>query len=615
MDTAEGHPRPLLRRKEWQSLNGTWGFALDPGHRWHMPADVEWDREILVPFAPETPRSGVGYVGFCSVFWYRTSFNAANQPGTRLLLHFEAVDYSATVWVNGTIVGRHKGGYTPFTFEISTCLHDSGEQEVVVRAEDDPGDLAKPRGKQDWKLTPHSIWYPRTSGIWRTAWLERVPENFIESIKWTPRLDCWEIGLEVHVAGKQDPPLCIELDLALAGMALAHDRYSVIQGEVYRRISLSDPGIDDFRNDLLWSPDRPTLIDASLRLLTEDGRTIDDVSSYTALRAIGVQGNRFVLNGRPVPLRMVLDQGYWPETGATPPGSDAIRRDVELTRAMGFNCVRKHQKIEDARYLYWADTLGLMVWEEMPSAYRFTQRSIRRVTGEWIAAIERDISHPCIIAWVPFNESWGVPDLPDSASQRHYVQALYHLTRTLDPTRPVVGNDGWESIATDIIGIHDYDHDPARLAERYGDEHSEARLLTRERPGGRLLVLKDLGATAQPIVLSEFGGICYSEGGDSAWGYSRCRTPEELLERFRALVGVVRGSPFLAGYCYTQLTDTYQEANGLLYADRRPKLPIEEIASANVDSAEVTIPRADSVWRSRLMDLQRQIKRLTEEAS
>ncbi|HLG95709.1 MAG TPA: glycoside hydrolase family 2 TIM barrel-domain containing protein [Bryobacteraceae bacterium] len=611
----EGYPRPLLRRKEWQSLNGSWSFALDDVKAWENPGQVAWTDEIEVPFAPETPRSGIEYRGFCPVFWYKRQIELRRRGDERVLLHFEGVDYRATVWVNGNIMGTNEGGYVPFTFDITGSLNESGSQEIVVRAEDDPHDLAKPRGKQDWKLDAHAIWYPRTSGIWRTVWLERVPAAYIHSLRWTPNLERWEIGLEVHVESEENLALQIELDLSAGDMALAHDRYSVIQGEVYRRISLSDPGIDDFRNELLWGPDHPTLIDASLRLLDEDGHVLDEVSSYTALRSIGVQGNRFVLNGRPVPLRMVLDQGFWPETGATPPDDDALRADVMLVKQMGFNGVRKHQKIEDRRYLFWADVLGLMVWSEMPSAYRYTHRSVRRLTTEWMSVIERDKSHPCIVAWVPFNESWGVPDLPDSPSQRHYVQALYHLTKTLDPSRPVIGNDGWESVATDIIGIHDYESDPALISERYGDEHSENRLLTRERPGGRLLVLSEMGSTDRPLVLSEFGGICYAEDVNATWGYSRCRTPEELVSHFQKLVRAVRASPLLAGYCYTQFTDTYQEANGLLYADRTPKIPLAEIAAANMGPIEPRDELIDSVWRGRLMDLQLHIQRLTSEHS
>jgi beta-galactosidase/beta-glucuronidase len=252
------------------------------------------------------------------------------------------------------------------------------------------------------------------------------------------------------------------------------------------------------------------LIEAAIELTDMAGNRIDYVRSYTALRTIAVHRDRLLLNGRPYMLRMVLDQGYWPESGLTAPSDDAFRQDVELAKAMGFNGVRKHQKIEDPRYLYWADHLGLLVWGEMPSAYRFTTDSILRTTREWMEVLRRDESHPCIIAWVPFNESWGVPNLPNNAAERHYVRALYHLTKTLDPTRPVIGNDGWESVATDIIGIHDYDADADRLGRRYHAEELLPRIFRRERPGGRTLVLDGKRNIHQPLVLTEFGGISSS---------------------------------------------------------------------------------------------------------
>jgi hypothetical protein len=243
---------------------------------------------------------------------------------------------------------------------------------------------------------------------------------------------------------------------------------------------------------------------------------------------------------------------------------------------MGFNGVRMHQKIEDPRYLYWADRLGLLVWEEMPSAYRFTKRSIERLAREWTEAVLRDISHPCIVVWVPFNESWGVANLPNSAAERHYVQGLYHLTRSLDPNRLVVGNDGWETTATDMIGIHDYDADPARLAKRYFTG-SDPKLLHRERPGGRLLVLEGHFTDGAPLVLSEFGGIAFSPD-PATWGYTKCYCERDFTDQFVALMHVVNELEMFTGYCYTQFSDTYQEANGLLYADRTPKIPFPVIA-------------------------------------
>ena len=310
----------------------------------------------------------------------------------------------------------------------------------------------------------------------------------------------------------------------------------------------------------------------------------------------------------------MLDQGYWPATVLTPPDDAALRLDISLVKQLGFNGVRKHQKIESARFLYWADRIGILVWEEMPSAYRYTTQSIQRVTREWMEVLERDRSHPCIVAWVPFNESWGVPDLPDSPAQRHYVRSMYDLTKTLDPSRPVIGNDGWESVATDIIGIHDYDDQPARMSARYGSNETESKLLKRERPGGRILTLEGQElARQQPLMITEFGGIAF-DGRSSlpddvpgGWGYSRAISAEQFVERYRALLDSVRNMSALTGFCYTQLIDTYQEINGLLYADRKPKAAMEQLAIATSGSVQRTPvmpdydPQVDQAWRDSLM--------------
>ncbi len=599
-----GYPRPQLRRAQWLSLDGEWEFSIDPGADYSSPDDPDWSRRIQVPFSPETAASGIGDTGFYRACWYRRRFDAPPLgSGDRLLLHFGAVDYAATVWVNGRYLISHCGGYAPFTTDITDSLATGGFQTVVVCAHDDPTDLSKPRGKQDWLLEPHSIWYPRTTGIWQSVWLERVPATYIGTVRWTPNLERWEIGFESWIKGLHRDDLRLSVKLYERDKLLADDTYTIIAGEVHRRIALSDPGIDDYRNELLWTPARPTLIQADLTLWGKRGEQLDSATSYTALRSIGVQGDKFVLNNRGFQLRMVLDQGYWPDCGLTAPDDEAFRRDVELVKAMGFNAVRKHQKIENPRYLYWADVLGLLVWEEMPSAYRFTETSIHRLMQEWSEAIARDVSHPCIVAWVPFNESWGVPDLPNSPTQRHYVQALYHLTKTLDPTRPVVGNDGWESVATDIIGIHDYDEQPERMARRYG-VGDIPQLFKRERPAGRLLAL-DGETQDQPIVITECGGIAFSHDNDRTWGYSRAEDEDDLRRRYLDLMRVLHSLPVLSGFCYTQFSDTYQETNGLLYADRTPKFPLVDIAKATGGPRTAQDHLAEWQWRERLMETQR----------
>jgi beta-galactosidase/beta-glucuronidase len=577
-DPRAHHPRPQLQRAGWRSLDGTWQFAFDDEGRIHDPAAVRFDRTIRVPFPPESAASGIHDPGFHRVLWYRkvVELQAPEREG-RLLLHFGAVDYEATVWVNGQRVADHTGGNTPFAADVSECRKD-GVIEIVLRVEDDPHDLAKPRGKQDWQPDSHEIWYPRTSGIWQTVWLEPVPETSLRRLIWTSHLDRWEIGFEAHVAGPFEG-LTLNVTLRRDNEILSDDRYALHRPEIARRISLSDPGIDDRRNHLLWSPAHPALIEAQLSLWRGPTK-LDEVWSYTALRSCGVQGNRFMLNGRPYYLKMVLDQGYWPDTLLAPPSVEALYKDVELIRALGFNGVRKHQKLEDPRWLYFCDRLGLLVWAEMPSPYRFTTIAVERLVAEWTEAIQRDVSHPSIVAWVPLNESWGVPDLPINPAHRDYVRALYHLTHTLDATRPVVGNDGWEHVATDIVTIHDYASNPKILKERYATPESVEQVLSRQQPGGRALTLAGFTASERPVVLSEFGGIALPKEGTKGWGYSKVADGDSFATAYVGLLEALHGCRGLAGFCYTQLTDTFQEQNGLLTEDRVPKAEVIRIAAA-----------------------------------
>lgn len=583
------YPRPQLVRDNWTSLNGQWDFAFDDELRFHQPSDpIVFDQAITVPFAPESAASGIGHQGFHRACWYRRRFEVAPGEGN-VILHFGAVDYQARVWINGHLVAEHEGGHTPFWADITGSLTGSGPHTVVVHALDDPHDLAKPRGKQDWLPDPHSIWYPRTTGIWQTVWIERVASTYIQRLRWTPLFENWEIGCEIFAAGVITDDLFVEVKIWHGDSLLADDHYKLIGHEANRKIALSDPGIDDSRNELLWSPERPTLLSAELTL-HHNGRLLDRIRSYTALRSVAITRDRFMLNGRPYPLRLVLDQGYWPDSLMTAPSDEALRRDVELAKAMGFNGVRKHQKIEDPRYLYWADKLGLLVWEEMPSAYRFSPKAITRIVHEWTEAIERDYSHPCVIVWVPFNESWGVPNLTSTQAHRNAVEALYHLTRTLDGTRPVIGNDGWEASATDILGIHDYDSDPEKLRSRYETTEPQRTLFDQRRPAGRILTLDGFPHRGQPIVLTEFGGIALHKHAapDGTWGYASADSEAAFLDHYRRLLQVVNETVLFSGFCYTQFADTFQEANGLLYADRTPKVALEKISTAtrNIQTGE-----------------------------
>jgi beta-galactosidase/beta-glucuronidase len=438
--SAPGHPRPQLTRSSWQDLGGPWRFAFDDADagvdaQWPLREDV-FDRVIEVPFPFESRASGIGDTGFHPVVWYRRTVPVPVRPGRRVLLHFGAVDHRAQVWVNGRVVAVHEGGHTPFSADITPALDASGQQVVVVRAEDSPVDLRQPRGKQDWQREPHAIWYDRTSGIWQPVWLEEVPATHVRSLTWLPDVGTHSLDLTVELSTGAAVDHRVRVVLSAHGRVLADDSYAVDGAEVHRRITLRASDLRMIDGDLLWSPEHPNLIEATITVLDGAGRTIDEVGSYTALRSVSAVPAGILLNGRPCFLRLALAQNFWPESHLAAPDDDALRREVQWAKDLGFNGVRVHQKIEDPRFLAWCDRLGLLVWGEMPSAYEFSHRTIDRLTREWLAVLERDRNHPCVIAWVPFNESWGVPEVARSAQQEALVQALYHLTRPA--TRP-----GW----------------------------------------------------------------------------------------------------------------------------------------------------------------------------
>lgn len=584
------HPRPQLRRARWIDLCGTWQFAADDedrgiAERWFEQAGA-FDREIVVPYPPESRLSGVHETGFRRVVWYRRELRLDDSlRGGRLRLHFGAVDYRASVWVNGRLAVEHEGGHTPFSAEIAHLLADSETQVIVVRAEDDPHDLQQPRGKQYWEERPGYIWYHRTTGIWQPVWLEPLPPVAIEEIRWTPNVDRLGVSLalrldrappegwrvRLRLTGDRPSRTLVDDSCALSGRELRRDLLLDINKELMRR-----------RQTLLWAPDHPNLIEAEIELIDGTGATVDHVESYFGLRLIEARDGRFTLNGVPTFLRLVLAQNYWPESHLAAPSEEALRREVELAKALGFNGIRIHQKIEDPRFLYWCDRLGMLVWAEAANAYVYSDRAAEMLTHEWLQAVRRDYNHPSIITWVPLNESWGVPDLDRSAQQRHFVRALYHLTKALDPTRPVIANDGWEHAVGDIFGVHDYAPTGEMLRERYIDRQAVQRTFHEVRPHHHPLLVEEGKLGGEPIVISEYGGLAFTPGADEDWfGYGQFADGEALLARYEELTDALLASTALAGFCYTQLTDTEQETNGLLTADRQFKFDPDRLRAIN----------------------------------
>ncbi|MEJ7842320.1 MAG: sugar-binding domain-containing protein [Rubrobacter sp.] len=581
------YPRPQFRRQDWTNLNGEWRFAFDDGdvglaEGWQNVAATglegsAFDFTIIVPYCYQARLSGIGETAFHDVVWYARTFE--HSPGgddERLMLHFGAVDYRATVWVNGAHVASHEGGHTPFSADVTFALRD-GENVLVVRAEDPSRDATIPRGKQYWKEGSEGIFYTRTTGIWQTVWLEPVNRRRVGALRLTPDVDRASLDVEARIEGFESG-MTLRFLVSFDGDEVLDDRVAVTSPVVRRLLPLIRPGeapdtphLSRWPGANLWTPEEPNLYDLRLELLDSDGETLDAVDSYFGVRKVEARDGEVFLNNRPYYQRLVLDQGYFPDGILTAPADDDLRRDIELSKEMGFNGARKHQKVEDPRWLYWADTLGFLVWGEMANAYQYSEDSVRRITAEWQEAVRRDYNHPSIVAWVPMNESWGVPNLGTDPAQREHLLALYHLTRSLDATRPVISNDGWEHALTDLCNIHDY-RGAEVLAETYATPESSVAAA----PAGRRIYAPGHGYRGEPILVTEFGGIAFA-GEEGGWGYSTVTDAGEFLGRYEAMIDALLACDPVKGFCYTQLTDIEQEVNGLLTYDRRPKADLERI--------------------------------------
>lgn len=577
------YPRPHFVRSLWFNLNGEWEFAFDDKEEGLL---LGWQdgrklpSRIIVPFAYQTPLSRVNDKAIHEVVWYARSFELPEEFYKRdLLLNFGAVDYACTVWINGQEVGHNRGGHIPFQFDIAPYLK-SGENRLTVRVEDRQ-DPEQPRGKQSFTGLPEGIDYYCTTGIWQTVWLEPVPSIRIEELRVNTdaKRNLIEITVFLHAPSAA---WRVEVEVLEDGksVAIGEDQTAVATG----RVAITIPYAK------LWSPESPHLYDLQVRLYDGD-KLLDEVASYVGLRGIELRNGRILINGKPTYLKMVLDQGFWPDGLLTAPSDEALQADIGWTKMFGFNGARKHQKIEDPRWLYWCDRLGLLVWEEMPNAREWSSKAEDLLSAEWQDALRRDFNHPCIICWVPVNESMGFPGLSqEHFGQYAFIERMVRVTRRLDSTRPVIDNDGWEHTdITDICAIHDYTPSSERLSIRY-----EETLKSGELPP-KVWVDKPLFARGsryrgQPIVLSEIGGFLTiptdvpPDKRDLLYRfYASFESPEELLEKYRDLMRGIASLKFLAGFCYTQLTDIEQEINGLLTYDRRPKVAAEAIADIHAE--------------------------------
>lgn len=562
---VSNHPRPDFIRDHWESLNGEWDFSFD--------TDI-FDYKIQVPYVYQSKMSGIGITKDHEVIWYRKNFHISSDKinGKRLLLKFGAVDYEAEVYINGSLAGNHRGGNTSFTLDITPFIQiGDNELKVMVR---DGLETDKPRGKQSWTGEPFGCWYTATSGIWQNVWLEYTGETYIKRIKITPKLNDNLAVCEVFISDNQACSVSIDVTADSVMMKQQYDLGSISFPckNGYGKCVIAFPDMDFTRDRLIWSLENPNLIFVEARLEC-DHQLNDKVITYFGMRSTEFRNKVFYLNGHMCMQRLVLDQGYWSDSLLTPPSEEAIIEDIRLTKEMGFNGVRKHQKIEDPRYYYWADRMGLLVWGELPSSYMFTDTAVKNSVNEMIEFVERDYNHPSIITWVPVNESWGVRNIRTDLQQQAFSNMMIYLIKSLDPIRSVSGNDGWEQTTnTDIMTMHDYALMPNTI-HRYDNINTIIEGAAEGRP-----TLADLQEYRnQPVMMTEYGGVAFADGADG-WGYyNNVKSEEEFIGRIEPITDFLIKSDKFAGFCYTQLTDVMQEKNGLLYADRTPKVSLERL--------------------------------------
>ncbi|NLW19770.1 MAG: glycoside hydrolase family 2 [Clostridiales bacterium] len=584
----ELHPRPNFARAQWQSLDGQWQFAFDDEDQglkagWHRPGHA-LDLRIQVPFVYQSQRSGIHTSEYHPILWYKRAFTLPEgMRGKRVLLRFGAVDHACRVFLNGQQVGSHVGGYAPFALDISPWLL-AGENEVCLRVVD-TRDTAQPRGKQYWEDGLMGCWYTPCSGIWQPVYLEALGEVGIKAVYITPDIDNWTARVEVNLDRDPAEDLYLDYELRFEGRLVR----SVSSQVPFRRYEISLDMRDHSRVDSLrlWSPQHPNLYDLAVRVRRGD-QVLDEVFTYFGLRKVDYAKGHVLLNNAPIYQRLILDQGYWPDTLLTPPDGEALKRDVELTLAFGFNGARKHQKIEDPRYYYWCDRLGLLCWGELPSAYEFCSDQMLSLTGAMADFIRRDYNHPSIIAWVPLNESWGVREIYANPQQQFFSQMLFKLCKALDPTRLVSGNDGWEQTWTDIVALHDYTHKGEHLARHFEDrEEVEATFASWRMSFAEGFERGEDDA----FMITEYGGIAMTIKGAQGqvenmetWGYhDKVDSEEAFFDRYVQLTDAIRALPYCRGYCYTQLTDVMQEINGLLLPDRTPKVDPARFRQHNIN--------------------------------
>jgi hypothetical protein len=583
------HPRPDFQRESWLNLNGEWQFEVDSkaeGEQGGWISGRDLAQKIVVPFCPESKLSGLGLAtNYMPHAWYRRHFQVpAALRGKRLLLHFGAVDYVARVWLNGQFLGEHRGGYTPFAFEITHGMRD-GYNELVVHAIDELRSGLQPAGKQSHGKSEGCV-YTRTTGIWQTVWLEGVGDSYLSEFTVTPDFDGKRFIVQSSVEGTAK-------GVTLRVRAFAEGR--LVGEDSAPAASHSTMTVLKLKKVVPWQAGKPFLYDLTLETL-QGRKVLDSVRSYCGLRKISIEGNRFLINDRPIFQRLILDQGFYPDGIYTAPSDDALRRDIELSMAAGFNGARLHQKVFEPRILYWADKLGYLLWGEFPSwgVNIAQEEAVRRFVDEWRQVVRRDRNHPSIVGWCPLNET---------GTDEHVarLETLLATTRTMDATRPFLDSSGYTHLLpeTDVFDAHDYEQNPQAFATRFAAFSAMGCDPWHNNPGDPRSQYR-----GQPFFVSEYGGMHVKTPRDTGqgWGYDGAGlSVDNFFARYKGLTDVLLDNPNMFGFCYTQLTDIEQEQNGIYFYDRTPKYDVGRLRAINQRPAayETQPPRVRRmVWRT-----------------
>lgn len=581
------YPRPDFVRGEWMNLNGTWAFTYGGKQT-----------EIEVPFVCQSKLSGVGErIEEDSVVYERRFTVPSEWKDKEILLNFGAVDYKCSVFVNGSCVGGHTGGQTSFSFNITRYLNWQ-EETIRVEVEDPLSDETIARGKQYWEEVSRFIWYTPSTGIWQTVWLEPVSRTNFEWIHFTPDIDEGTVKIEYKLSDSAALPCRVSTKITFAekdifeGSMVCNTRRNSLTVDVFRKKAME--GSFHFTGNY-WTPETPYLYD--VEMCAEEGRSgvaADTVRSYFGMRKIHIENGKLYLNNQPYFHKLFLDQGYWEDGLVTAPTDEDYKNDILKSKAMGFNGCRKHEKVEDPRFLYWADKLGFLVWEGMASFWSYTPEAAAAFTREWIDVIRRDYNHPSVVVWGMMNESWGVPRIYCKQQQQDFARSLYYMAKGLDTTRLVIANDGWEQVESDICAIHSYKHgDKEDYAQHEKFTSCLKDVAKFHQIVEKLPYAKGMKYEGQPCVLTECGGIAVKSGAlqevhqedainqaDLDWGYTSA-SAEDFLEEYSRIIDAIYASDLMNGFCYTQLSDVEQEMNGLLTRDHQFKFDPAAIKSIN----------------------------------